>query len=76
MRILGASIIIHTLPKYFNPLLSFNEEIASKIMEQVKRHQPDEKPLAVATDGKGTYREAILETWGRFQNTAERGSHQ
>ncbi len=29
------------------------EDIAPKIMEQVKRHQPDEKPPAIATDEKG-----------------------
>ena len=41
------------------------EEIAPKIMEQIKRHQPDDKPPAIATDGKGAYREAMLETWGK-----------
>jgi hypothetical protein len=41
------------------------EEIAPKIMKQIKRHQPDDKPPAIATDGKGAYREAMLETWGK-----------
>jgi hypothetical protein len=33
-------------------------------MEQIKRHDPEEQPPAIATDGKGAYREAILKTWG------------
>ncbi len=41
------------------------EEVAPKIMEQIKRHQPEEKPPAIATDGKGAYRIAMLETWGK-----------
>ena len=41
------------------------EEIAPEIMEQIKRHQPDENPPALATDGKGAYREAMLKTWGK-----------
>ena len=41
------------------------EEVAPQLMEQIKRHQPDDKPPALATDGKGAYREALLETWGK-----------
>lgn len=40
------------------------EEVAPKIMEQIKKHAPQERPPALATDGKGAYREAMLETWG------------
>ena len=40
------------------------EEVAPQLMEQIKRHQPEEKPPALATDGKGAYREAMLCTWG------------
>jgi len=42
------------------------EEVAPQLMEQVKRHQPEAPPPALATDGKGAYREALLETWGRI----------
>jgi hypothetical protein len=42
------------------------EEVAPQLMEQIKRHQPDDKPPALATDGKGAYREALLETWGKI----------
>ena len=41
------------------------EEGAVTLMEQVKRHAPDEGPPAIATDGKGAYREAILKVWGK-----------
>lgn len=41
------------------------EEVAPQLMEQVKSHQPDEKPPALATDGKGAYRGAMLSTWGK-----------
>jgi hypothetical protein len=40
------------------------EEVAPQLMEQVKKHQPEEPPPALATDGKGAYREAMLEVWG------------
>jgi hypothetical protein len=41
------------------------EEVAPKIMEKIKRHNPEGPPPALATDGKGAYREAMLETWGK-----------
>lgn len=42
-------------------------------MEQVKRHAPDEGPPAIATDGKGAYREAMLETWGKVPEYSGQG---
>lgn len=41
------------------------EEIAPQLMEQVKMHEPYGGPPAIVTDGKGAYREAMLETWGK-----------
>jgi len=41
------------------------EDIAPVIMEKIKRHNPAGPPPALATDGKGAYREAMLETWGK-----------
>jgi hypothetical protein len=38
---------------------------ALKLMKQVKDYAPEEGPPAIATDGKGAYREAMLETWGK-----------
>lgn len=49
------------------------EEVAPELMEQVKRHQPEEPPPALATDGKGAYREAMLETWGRIPASGGKG---
>ncbi len=40
------------------------EEVAPQLMQQVKRHAPEAPPPALSTDGKGAYREAMLETWG------------
>jgi hypothetical protein len=40
------------------------EEVAPKLMEQIKKHAPEEGPPALASDGKGAYREAMLKTWG------------
>lgn len=49
------------------------EEIAPKIMEQVKKHAPQGGPPALATDGKGAYREAMLETWGTVPEYSGQG---
>jgi hypothetical protein len=50
------------------------EEVAPKLMEQVKRHAPDGGPPAMATDGKGAYREAMLEIWGNVPEYRGRGA--
>ena len=34
-------------------------------MEQIKERGHQEAPPAIATDGKGAYREAMVETWGK-----------
>jgi hypothetical protein len=49
------------------------EEVAPKLMEQVKRHAPDGGPPAMATDGKGAYREAMVEIWGKVPEYSGRG---
>ena len=49
------------------------EEVAPRLMEQVKRHQPEAPPPALATDGKGAYREAMLETWGNVPDYSGKG---
>jgi len=50
------------------------EEVAPELMKQVKRHAPDEGPPAMSTDGKGAYREAMLETWGKVPEYSGRGA--
>ena len=42
-------------------------------MEQVQRHDPEGGPPAIATDGKGAYREAILKTWGKVPEYSGQG---
>lgn len=49
------------------------EEVAPQLMEQIKRHAPEERPPAIATDGKGAYREAMLETWGKVPAYSGKG---
>jgi hypothetical protein len=41
------------------------EEVAPQLMQQVKRHAPEAPPPAMSTDGKGAYREAMLQVWGK-----------
>ena len=39
------------------------EEVALELMTQLKEPDHPKTPPAVATDGKGSYREAMVETW-------------
>ena len=48
------------------------EEIAPKLMEQVKMHAPDQGPPALSSDGKGAYPKAMLETWGKVPESEGR----
>jgi len=50
------------------------EIIAPELMRQVKMHDPDEGPPATSTDGKGAYREAMLEIWGKVPEYSGRGA--
>jgi hypothetical protein len=50
------------------------EEIAPKLMEQVKMHAPDEGPPALSSDGKGAYPKAMVETWGKVPEYSGRGT--
>jgi hypothetical protein len=49
------------------------EEVAPQLMQQIKKHQPNEKPPALATDGRGAYREAMLSTWGKVPEYSGHG---
>ncbi len=46
-------------------LAQTEEEVAHALMIHMNKHPPEEKPPAMATDGKGAYREALLQTWGK-----------
>jgi hypothetical protein len=41
------------------------EEVAHALMAQLKERGHPAAPPALATDGKGDYREALVETWGQ-----------
>jgi len=40
-------------------------EVARQLMEQLKTRGHPDAPPAIATDGQGSYREAMVETWGQ-----------
>jgi len=41
------------------------EEVAQVLMQQLRARGHPDQPPALATDGKGAYREAMVETWGQ-----------
>jgi len=49
------------------------EEVAPQLMQQVKRHAPEAPPPAMSTDGKGAYREAMLQLWGTVPEYSGQG---
>lgn len=49
------------------------EEVASKLMAQLKKRGHLDSPPAIATDGEGNYREAMVETWGKVPPYKGRG---
>lgn len=48
-------------------------EVAQELMAQLRRRGHPDAPPAIATDGQGGYREAILETWGQVPPYQGRG---
>jgi hypothetical protein len=49
------------------------EEVASVLMAQLKSRGHGDTPPPMATDGKGGYREALLETWGQVPHYGGQG---
>ena len=49
------------------------QEAAYLLAGQLRRHAPDEGPPALATDGLGAYREAMLFEWGKVPEYSGRG---
>jgi hypothetical protein len=47
--------------------------VALELMTQLKERGHPKTPPAMATDGKGSYREAMVQTWGRVPEYAGRG---
>jgi hypothetical protein len=60
----GTAIDMETRLRVGRAIAKTEEEVAPQLMEQIKKHHPEEKPPVLATDGKGAYREAMLCTWG------------
>lgn len=48
-------------------------EVAHQLMVQLKERGHPDAPPALATDGQGSYREAMVETWGQVPEYAGRG---
>jgi hypothetical protein len=48
-------------------------EVAMALMSQLQDRSHPDKPPATATDGKGSYREAMVETWGQVPEYAGQG---
>ena len=48
-------------------------EVARQLMEQLKTRGHPDAPPAIATDGQGSYREAMVETWGQVPEYSGRG---
>ena len=48
-------------------------EVAQQLMAQLKARGHPDTPPAMATDGKGSYREAMVETWGKVPAYAGQG---
>ena len=49
------------------------EQVAHALMAQLKERGHPEQPPALATDGKGDYRSALVETWGEVPPYQGRG---
>jgi hypothetical protein len=49
------------------------EEVAHALMAQLKERGHPDAPPAIATDGKGDYRTALVETWGEVPPYQGRG---
>ena len=49
------------------------EEVAQELMAQLQQRGHPDQPPAIATDGKGDYRTALVETWGQVPAYQGRG---
>lgn len=69
----GTTIAIDSRLRLGRAIAKTAEEVALELMAQLKARGHPETPPAVATDGKGSYREAMLETWGQVPAYGGRG---
>ena len=69
----GTTVAIGSRLRIGRAIAKTEEEVALELMAQLKERGHPEKPPAMATDGKGSYREAMLSTWGQVPDYAGRG---
>jgi hypothetical protein len=69
----GTAIDIETRLRVARAITKTEEEAACEMMSQIKARFCPNQPPAVATDGKGAYREAMVTTWGEVPPYAGRG---
>src|SRR5947209_13145098 len=69
----GTTIEIDSRLRIGRAIAKTEEEVALELMSQLKARGHPESPPAMATDGKGSYREAMLETWGQVPTYGGRG---
>src|SRR5207248_3602852 len=69
----GTTIAIESRLRIGRAIAKTEEEVAFELMAQLKARGHPTRPPAMATDGKGSYREAMLETWGQVPAYAGRG---
>jgi len=69
----GTVIDIDTRLRVGRAIGKDESEVAQELMAQLRRRGHPDAPPAIATDGQGGYREAILETWGQVPPYQGRG---
>jgi hypothetical protein len=69
----GTTIEIESRLRIGRAIAKTEEEVAIQLMAQLKARGHSKSPPALATDGKGSYREAMLETWGQVPEYRGRG---
>jgi hypothetical protein len=56
---------MHTRLRVGRSIGKTEEQVAHELMRQLKDRGHPDRPAAMATDGKGDYRTAMVETWGQ-----------
>src|SRR5438270_7161472 len=69
----GTTIELESRLRIGRAIAKTEEEVAFELMAQLKARGHPTTPPAMATDGKGSYREAMVETWGQIPEYGGRG---
>lgn len=62
----GTALETNTQLLVGHAIANIKEQVAQDLMKQSKERWPQQALPAIATDGKGAYREALVETWGKM----------